>query len=161
MGGTEPEGLPENDVRRGDVSDGDEEEAVVEGEREQPEARAEEEGHCGEDVRGAESSGELQLAQTLRQQRGLEGSLHRSWLDRRRGWHHLSQGFFYFLFFSCCWPRIPYVSVCGLVARVLFCLRSIGNAMRLGYVGLWVDHDLGRNGLFSGSWSGIVIFQRG
>jgi hypothetical protein len=87
--------LPENDVRRGDVSDGDEEEAVVEGEREQPEARAEEEGHCGEDILGAESSGELQLAQTLRQQRGLEGSLHRSWLDRRRGRHHLSQGFFF------------------------------------------------------------------
>lgn len=86
-------GLPENDVRRGDVSDSDEEEAVVEGEREQPEARKAEEGHCGEDIRGAESSGELQLAQTLRQQRGLEVSLHRGWLDRRRGRHHLSQGF--------------------------------------------------------------------
>jgi hypothetical protein len=45
--------------------------------------------------------------------------------------------FFHFLFFSCCWPRIPYVSVCGFVAHVLFCLRSVGNAMRLGYVGLW------------------------
>jgi hypothetical protein len=86
-------GLPENDVRRGDISDGDEEEAVVEGEGEQPEAREEEEGHCGEDILGAESSGELQLAQTLRQQRGLEGSLQRGWLDRRRGRHHLSQGF--------------------------------------------------------------------
>ena len=42
--------MPENDVRWGDVSDGDTEEAVVEREREQQEEREEEESYSGEDI---------------------------------------------------------------------------------------------------------------
>lgn len=64
----------------------------MEGEREQQEEREAEKGRRGEDIHGAEISGELQASQALRQQRGLESSLCRSRLDRRRRRHHLQKG---------------------------------------------------------------------
>lgn len=64
----------------------------MEGEREQQEEREAEKGRRGEDIHGAEISGELQAPQALRQQRGLESSLCRSRLDRRRRRHHLQKG---------------------------------------------------------------------
>ncbi|PQQ13595.1 hypothetical protein Pyn_34277 [Prunus yedoensis var. nudiflora] len=54
--------------------------------------RGKEESHSCEDIRRAPSSGQLQFAQALRQQRGVESSLPPGWLDRRRRRHHLSQG---------------------------------------------------------------------
>lgn len=88
----EREELPENDVRWSHFSIDSSEKAFVERKGEQQEEREEAESDSGQDIRRPSSSGELQLAQALRQQRGLEGSLRRGRLDRRGRRHHISQG---------------------------------------------------------------------
>lgn len=82
----------ENGRRRSNLGGDEPEKAVVERKRKQQEKRTEEKSNSCENILWTSSSGELQLAKALRQQRSSESSLRRSWLVRRRRRNHLSQG---------------------------------------------------------------------
>ena len=66
--------------------------ADMEGEGEQQEERAAEEGHRGEDFRRTENVRKLQAPQALRQQRSPQSPLQRGRMDRRARRHHLPEG---------------------------------------------------------------------